>query len=171
MKIVGSIYLHDISQSRIAPAKENLQMFNTFCTPDAVGGVTFATTKWGDIPDTVGQKRQAQLVSEGYCTTSAVAKFDGTYQSAHDIIGISLKSEPVDAQLIQEELANLQKRLSPKLHNPQTIGFFTFLFGRRRATVRSPSAPGFILPLIFFSASERKHLTTQKSEAKFPGQV
>jgi len=134
MKLAGILYLHDISQARIEPARDNLQMFHTLCHPPALQNVVLATTKWSDIPADVGRPREQQI-SKQYWTGSGlgVPRFDNTYKSAWAVVDIILEKDPVDAILFHQELDNLQKRLSPKAQAGIAGGFFKFLFRDRHA--------------------------------------
>jgi len=130
IKLAGVLYMNDISQARIEPARENLRMFNTLCHPPAFQNVILATTKWGNIPAHVGQPRERQL-SEQYWTGTGVHRFDNTYESAWAIVDVILEKIPVDAALFHQELDDLQRRLSPRAQAGIAGGFFKFLFGRR----------------------------------------
>jgi len=107
MKLAGIVYLHEISQARIDPARENLQMFNTLCRHPAFKNVVLATTKWSDMADV-----DRQRVSEQYWTGADMRPFDNTYESAWAIVDGILNKVPVNGPLISQELINLQKRLS-----------------------------------------------------------
>jgi len=128
VKLGGVLYLNDISQVRIEPARENLWMFDTLCRPPAFQNVVLATTKWSDIPAHVGQLREQQL-SEQYWTGAGVHRFVNTYDSAWDIVDVVLKKDPVDAVRFHQELDNLRDRLSPKAQHG-FAGAFKYLFNR-----------------------------------------
>jgi hypothetical protein len=131
MKLAGIIYLHDISQARIEPAKENLKAFNMLCQPPAYINIVFATSKWSDVPADVGIRREQQLQSEHW-TGSNVARFENTYESAWAIVDLIFEKNPVDANLFHKELVDVQSCLSPKAQAKITGGFFQFLFRRFR---------------------------------------
>jgi hypothetical protein len=131
-KLAGIIYLHDISQARIEPAKENLKTFNMLCQPPAYMNIVFATSKWSNIPADVGMRREQQLQSEHW-TGSNVARFENTYESASAIIDLIFEKEPVDVVLFHKELVNVQSCLNPKAQARISGGFFKYLFRRLRA--------------------------------------
>jgi hypothetical protein len=107
MKLAGIVYLHDISQARIDPTRENLQMFNTLCRHPAFKNIVLATTKGSDTADV-----DRQRVYEQYWTGPDIRPFDNTYESAWAIVDGILDKVPVDGPLISQELISLQKRLS-----------------------------------------------------------
>ena len=114
-KLSGVIYLHDISQPRIEPVRENLAMLGRFCRDDVVKNVVLATTKWRDILGDEGQRREQQL-SETYWKKMLyegvnTARFMDSLESAWGIVDLIPKNQPVDALLIQEELETFRRRL------------------------------------------------------------
>lgn len=128
MKFAGIIYLHDISQARIAPGKDNLDLFHK---PSVVGNVILATTKWGDVNPAVGQLREKKL-SELYWTRSAVARFENTTDSAWAIVDRILEKDTKDVRPIQDELVKLLGR-PPQKTQTGMPRLFSLLFGGLRS--------------------------------------
>jgi len=131
-KLGGIIYLHEISQTRIGPAKENIDMFHKLCRPSTVKNVILTTTKWGDVPPDVGQEREDELSSQ-YWSGSDICRFDNTPDSARIIVDRILQKDPDDSLLVREGLVKLVDRLPPKKQASIAGGIFTFLFGKRRS--------------------------------------
>jgi hypothetical protein len=131
MTLGGIVYLHDISQARVEPAKENLEMFNRLCRPSAVKNVAVVTTKWSETVADTGLRREQQLSKYG--AGPHLARFDHSQQSAWAILDFILSQPRMDATLLQKDLATLRKHLAPKVKASSASGFFSFLFGRRRA--------------------------------------
>jgi hypothetical protein len=97
MKIGGVIYLYEISQTRmLGSARKNLAMFRKLCGEDALKKVVLGTTKWGEITDDVGQRREQQLrdnfwkemIDEG----SQMRRFLNTPESAWEMVSIILQN-------------------------------------------------------------------------------
>jgi len=118
MKLAGIVYLHEISQTRMfGTARKNLTMFNKLCGDDALKNVMLATTKWSEIPEDVGRRREEQLANTYWKRMvglgSRMAQFTCTRESAWAIVNPIIYKDPVDVHtLIQEELVDLQKHLS-----------------------------------------------------------
>lgn len=132
MKLAGIIYLHEISQTRIASAKDNLDRFN----PSLIENVILTTTKWDDVTSDVGQLRE-QEISQQYWT-GPMERFLGTPDSARTIVNRVLENNPNNNPPIQEELAKLVGCIPKKSQTSIPWGFFTFLF-RRRESRSEPS--------------------------------
>jgi GTPase Era involved in 16S rRNA processing len=127
MKLVGIIYLHDISQPRVASAKESLNMFQNRNT---VKNVILATTKWDVVKPELGRQREQQLPQ--HWKGSDIVRFNDTPTSAREIVELILKKNPNDALPIREDLSKfLVREASPKSSPTGRSGFFTFLFGKR----------------------------------------
>jgi hypothetical protein len=107
-------------------SRKNLTMFNKLCGDDALKNVILATTKWGDIEQSVGLRREHQL-SDTYWKTmlvqgSRMDRFMLTRESAWAIIELILSNEPIDALHIQEELVDLHK-LIPETDAGKTLRY------------------------------------------------
>jgi hypothetical protein len=115
-KLAGIIYLHEISQGRLyGTSRKNLAMFGKLCGTESADRVILATTKWSDVPDDVGLRRESQLArnywKEMLTQGSRIDRFLNTRESAWNIVDRLLEKDAVDALLIQEELVDLQRML------------------------------------------------------------
>jgi hypothetical protein len=101
--------------------------------PNAV----IATTMWGRVRGTEGEKREARLKSKYWADMIAqgcrVERFQDTYESAWDIIGNLeyMTSDEIDqrAQGVAKRAAELKAKLKEERRG--IIGFFANLFGVR----------------------------------------
>jgi hypothetical protein len=125
MKLAGIIYLHDISQSRIATAKGNLDLFYN---PSVVDNVILATTKGVDLASDVESRREQQLSQQ--CSTG-LHSFHNTPESAWTIVNHVLNNIPDNALPIQEQLIKLLGGLPSKTQPSTPGGIFRFLFRKR----------------------------------------
>ncbi|KAF9489931.1 hypothetical protein BDN71DRAFT_1455374 [Pleurotus eryngii] len=117
VKLAGIIYMHRISDNRMAgtPLK-NLKMFAQLCGTGAADRVILVTTMWGRVKQDVGAKREDELKSKFWKDMidkkAKVARFEASFGSAWAIIGRVYEPLEREAVLLQEELADLQKKLS-----------------------------------------------------------
>ncbi|KAL4252926.1 G domain-containing protein, partial [Pleurotus pulmonarius] len=117
VKLAGIIYMHRISDNRMAgtPLK-NLKMFAQLCGTGAAERVILVTTMWGRVKQDVGAKREDELKSKFWKDMidkkAKVARFEASFESAWAIIGRVYEPLEREAVLLQEELADLQKKLS-----------------------------------------------------------
>ncbi|KAG6833285.1 hypothetical protein H0H87_009460, partial [Tephrocybe sp. NHM501043] len=116
MKLAGIIYLHEISQGNMSPVRRNLDTFSKLCGPSAIKNVVLATTKWGDIPQPLGDEREKLLRDHHWKDMldhgSVMFRHEGTQTSAQIIVDQILAQEPLDAVQIQKELIDLNKVLA-----------------------------------------------------------
>ncbi|KAG6877932.1 hypothetical protein C0993_001978 [Termitomyces sp. T159_Od127] len=116
MKLAGIIYLHEISQNNILPVRRNFDMFSKLCGPGAIRNVVLATTKWNDVPEKIGEKREKLLKDDHWKDMldrgCVMLRYDGTQDSARSIIDQILTHEPLNAVQIQKELIDLNKILA-----------------------------------------------------------
>ncbi|KAG6899038.1 hypothetical protein C0993_001488 [Termitomyces sp. T159_Od127] len=135
MTLAGVIYLHEISQTRmLGTARKNLDMFNKLIGHDATKNVVLATTKWGDIPEAVGIRREEQLKDrhwKGMIDLGAtLLSFRDSRESGWAIIqhiinshaALSPNAGYVDSVAIQNELVEVRKML------PETEAGKTLLY-------------------------------------------
>ncbi|RDB28377.1 hypothetical protein Hypma_015573 [Hypsizygus marmoreus] len=117
MKLAGVVYLHEISQPRMmgTPLK-NLEMFRHLCGDKAVQNVILATTKWDEVTEDVGSRREKQLVEKYWKHMldlgSGMCRFLRTPESAWEIVNLILdrvQHSTVDSLQIQVELVDLRK--------------------------------------------------------------
>ncbi|KAH7925415.1 hypothetical protein BV22DRAFT_441018 [Leucogyrophana mollusca] len=125
MKLAGVIYLHEISQARmLGTSRKNLGMFNKLIGNDATRNVILATTKWGDVEEEVGSRREEQLSATFWKEMvehgSRIAQFLNTRESAWNIVDLITEREPLDALQIQKELVDLEK-LIPETEAGSTL--------------------------------------------------
>ncbi|KAG6833274.1 hypothetical protein H0H87_009449 [Tephrocybe sp. NHM501043] len=119
MTLAGVIYLHEISQTRmLGTARKNLDMFNKLIGKDATKNVILATTKWGEIPAEVGDRREEQLRERHWKWMvdlgAKLFRFTDSQESGWKIIQHILDqtaTQDVDTVEIQQELVELKKIL------------------------------------------------------------
>ena len=125
IKLAGIVYLHRISDNRMAgtPLK-NLNMFANLCGDDAVRNVILTTTMWSRVQADVGFRREKELRGKYWKTMldlgSGTHRFLDTYESAWSIINVFLKKDQNDTLLLQEEMVDLEMRLS-ETHAGKTL--------------------------------------------------
>lgn len=117
MKVAGIIYLHEITQARMAgTAIRNLEMFKKLCGNDALVNVVLGTTKWGELRPEVGQKREKQLAESFWKDMiqrgSIMMQVHDDASSAWRIVHHILANTSIDFVLIQDELVEHRKALS-----------------------------------------------------------
>ncbi|GLB39713.1 hypothetical protein LshimejAT787_0702230 [Lyophyllum shimeji] len=92
MKLSGIIYLLEITQARfnVTPHK-NMDLMHKLCGDLAPKNVILATTKWGNIPEDRGERREEQLKSIWrplLDKQSRLCRFHDTRESAMHIINM-----------------------------------------------------------------------------------
>ena len=115
--LAGIIYLHRISDNRMAGSPlKNLRMFGKLCGDDALTNVILATTMWDRVDRSTCVRREEELKKDFWnrmlALGSPAVRFQGTFESAWQIIDIIAKKKRVDILLLQEELVNLKRQLS-----------------------------------------------------------
>ena len=112
--------MHRISDNRMAgtPLK-NFRVFANLCGDDATKKVILATTMWDLVDKIEGERRETQL-QERYWKGmlvggSKVARFQGNYESAWEIVDMIVKMDEGPSSrsplLIQEEMVDLHQQL------------------------------------------------------------
>ncbi len=109
--------MHRISDNRMAGAPlKNLMMFSQLCGTAAAEGVVLSTTMWGSIKDGTGESREQELKSKfwkGMLDCGAkVSRFELTRESAWATIDEVQNSANKAALLLQEEMVELERKLS-----------------------------------------------------------
>ncbi|KAJ8469412.1 hypothetical protein ONZ45_g16901 [Pleurotus djamor] len=117
-KLAGIIYMHRISDNRMTgePLK-NLRMFAQLCGSVAAERVIFTTTMWGRLSSPIiGEKREKELKERFWRDmiekNAKVARFEASYDSAWQVIGLANDSVRTEALLLEEEMVDLKKKLS-----------------------------------------------------------
>lgn len=114
------MYLHRISDVRVdAVTKRNFAVFLELCGPDALQDVVIATTRWDELDESLGVKRENELKSKATLFKPAIdggaslVRCQGTRDSAHAILRDLLRVErpPMELQ-IQREMVHEGKDIS-----------------------------------------------------------
>ncbi|TVY37542.1 hypothetical protein LOCC1_G006224 [Lachnellula occidentalis] len=114
MLLSGVIYLHPITNVRMKGTdKSNLAMFQALCGKESMSCVVMATTMWGKIEASTGDKRQANL-SEKYWNGlvnagTLVTKHTDTKNSALGIIDQIIEQKKHITLKLQHDLASGKK--------------------------------------------------------------
>ena len=121
MTLGGVIYLLSIAEKRMkGTTRRNLDMFHQLCGDKALARVVLGTTNWGEVDETVAQKREEQLAKTFWNTMTASGskflRFDRTETSARaflDAILGQLKLDGNDDNVlqIQNEIVDLERRI------------------------------------------------------------
>ncbi|KAG6917334.1 hypothetical protein DXG01_002905 [Tephrocybe rancida] len=129
MKLAGVIYLHEISQTRmLGTARKNLDMFNKLIGEDATKSIVLATTKWSEVPEDVGERREEQLRERHwkwmFDLGAKLDRFTGTPDSGWKLLHLILDQANLDVNAleIQQELVEIQKIL-PDTQAGQTLRY------------------------------------------------
>ncbi|KAH7921537.1 hypothetical protein BV22DRAFT_1132205 [Leucogyrophana mollusca] len=117
-KLVGFIYPHEITQTRIdlSPAVVTPMKFR----PQAgvLRNIVLATTKWSEVLSDVGQRYESQLTETYWkdllLQRMQTTRFTDTRESAWEIIDLVLQQESVDSSLLEQELVQVMTRLPRK---------------------------------------------------------
>jgi len=114
-KLKGCIYLHRITDNKFpAHAIKTLKIFQHICGDSALKNVLLVTTRWDEIEEKEGAKRESQLRSEQWkymlAKGSTLARFKNTPASAHTLLSELMGKGSVVLDL-QRELVDERKRL------------------------------------------------------------
>jgi hypothetical protein len=105
-KLTGIIFLHDITQKRIAPSNRSLSMMHDLCGNDALNNVTLVTSMWESANRQQNINRETSLKSLWRERMSGrepkTSRFDNTLASAWCIIDAIEQNRPVITQLQRE---------------------------------------------------------------------
>jgi len=89
-------------------------MFRKLCGDSTLKNVIFLTNKWGMVTKDVGEAREKQLTTKFFKPAldkgAQLARHYDTPQSAHDVIRLIMKNQPVPLQ-IQRELVDEHKNI------------------------------------------------------------
>src|SRR5271154_1892289 len=108
---------------------KNLNLFMRLCGNKATRNVIFVTTMWDRVRTEVGQQREEDLKKQQWLPMvelgSMVARFEGTSESAWNIIDRIVQEHPADSLRLQEEIVDLHLPL-----RQTEVG--TLLYGMRQ---------------------------------------
>jgi len=141
IKLAGIIYLHRISDNRMAGSPlKNLRMFAKLCGEGAIGNVILATTMWDRVKGDVGERREAELTTKYWHgmvqSGSRVLRFNGKFNGAWAIVDSIVQKDPVHSLLLQEELVDLQRRLSETEAGMTLYNSLQKLLAEQKDTIR-----------------------------------
>ncbi|KIM65398.1 hypothetical protein SCLCIDRAFT_1212139 [Scleroderma citrinum Foug A] len=108
-QLTGFIYLHRISDTRVGgTSKRNLRIFQKLCGRESLTNVVILTTMWDKVTPEEGLRRQQELISsydlfkplvEG---GAVMESYDGTQESARNIVWDLLRKKGTVAQIVRE---------------------------------------------------------------------
>ena len=137
--------MHRISDNRMAgtPLK-NLRMFANLCGDGATRNVILTTTMWDLVEGDEGARRLTQLQGkywkEMLANGSKVARFNGTYESAWEIVDMIVKKDGGHSSrptlLIQEEMVELERRLGETQAGITLYNTLQKLLAEQQKTIR-----------------------------------
>lgn len=105
--------MQEISDTRIGNAAlSNLEVFSSLCGETAVSTITLVTTKWSLVTEEIGSRREKELKSleSPILAKATYRRFEGTFESAWEIIRERVQGRPLPALPIQKE--NLDEKRS-----------------------------------------------------------
>ena len=111
----GIIYLHHITDVRMSGSSmKYVKMFQRLCGPNALKNVLLTTTRWSDVDQAQGERREGELrngdfwgelITEG----AAITRFMGTRESGLELIDklMGNKPKPLDIQdqMVEKNMA------------------------------------------------------------------
>ncbi|KAL6302087.1 hypothetical protein BKA93DRAFT_751503 [Sparassis latifolia] len=119
MKLAGIIYLHRISDNRgpLGTRHRNVHAFRQLCGDKSMQKVILATTMWETQKAEVAEDREKHLQATYWKQMldggSATSRFYNSFNSAWSVVDALLSEHWIpDPRLLQEELADLEARLS-----------------------------------------------------------
>lgn len=108
-QLTGFIYLHRISDTRVGgTSKRNLRIFQKLCGQESLTNVVILTTMWDKVTQEEGLRREQELISsydlfkplvEG---GAVIERYDGTQESARNIVWNLLRKKGTVAQIVRE---------------------------------------------------------------------
>jgi len=116
--LAGVLYFHRISDFKMTGiSRRNFGMFRKLCGDDALQNVVIVTNMWGEVNAEVGNKREAELMSQDDFFKPVIekgarmARHQNKANSAKRIIRFILGNHPLPLR-IQEELVKENKDIS-----------------------------------------------------------
>ena len=118
MILGGVIYLLSIEDNRMmSTTRRNIETFHRLCGDKALARVVLGTTKWGEVDDDVGEKREQQLSKTFWNTMiasgSKMLRFDNTESSAWAILDAILGQLKFDGnkEILNDNVLRIQKEI------------------------------------------------------------
>jgi len=117
VNLAAIIYMHKISDDRMTGSLlKNLKMFTSVCGQKAMPHVVIATTMWGKVDPVEGAKREDELKGDFWKDILAAGcrteRFEKTYKSAWDIVGIVADDGRGTVPLLPREMVDSGRRLN-----------------------------------------------------------
>ncbi|KAF8065329.1 P-loop containing nucleoside triphosphate hydrolase protein [Lyophyllum atratum] len=118
MKLAGIIYLHKITNNRVAgTTRNNFDLFEKLCGKNASEKIVLVTTMWSLVSKEAGERREEQLRGKFWkdmlALGSTMIRLDDSdmQRSAQNIIKFILTKDILDHLQIQYEMVDLDKLL------------------------------------------------------------
>jgi hypothetical protein len=116
INLAAIVYLHKIDDNRITGSLlKNLELFVGLCGQKAMPNVVIATTMWGNVSADEGKQREEELKEQFWKgildNGGRTERFNGTQESAWDIIGSIMHTTSSTTLLIQEEIVDGRRSL------------------------------------------------------------
>ncbi|KAI5984551.1 hypothetical protein F5J12DRAFT_704670, partial [Pisolithus orientalis] len=116
VKLSGILYFHRISDTSIQEApSRNYNIFKELCGKDNCKNVIFVTTMWDQVWEEIGSEREQDLQSDFWQAMirlgSTTRRFEGTTESARDIINSVSISRPAERRPLQIQREIVDKHL------------------------------------------------------------
>jgi len=146
IKLTGIIYLHRISDNRMAGAPhKNIRMFGELCGSSAAHCVILATTMWDRTQHNTAELRENQLRDNFWKPMmdrgSHIERFANTPQSARMILDKLIGAQSNrETLLLQEELVDLRRRLNETKAGVSLYNSLQKLLLEQKKTIRSLQA-------------------------------
>ncbi|KAI5993739.1 hypothetical protein F5J12DRAFT_726660 [Pisolithus orientalis] len=140
-RVTGLIYVHRIVDTRMGgKSQNNLRMFHKLCGEDSLKNVSIITTMWDKVTPEEGQQREQELRSghnlfKPLLDKGAVLeRYDGTPQSASNIIDYLLRKESTTVQIVRE-LVEEQKPLEETAAGAELRGVINALLEKHKKEI------------------------------------
>ncbi|KAI6141058.1 hypothetical protein BKA82DRAFT_1005953 [Pisolithus tinctorius] len=116
IKLSGILYFHRISDPRIEEGPlRNYKIFKELCGKDNCKNVILVTTMWDEVREEVGSEREQELQSDFWRAMislgSTTRRFEGTTESARDIINSVSILQPAEHRPLQIQREMVDKHL------------------------------------------------------------
>lgn len=140
-RIAGLIYVHRITDTRMGGrSQSNLRMFHKLCGDDSLKNVAIITTMWDKVTTEEGQRREQELRSGHNLFKPLLEKgavmerYDGTRQSASNIINYLLGKESTTVQIVRE-LVEEHKSLEETAAGAELRGIINALLEKHKKEI------------------------------------